>query len=169
MPTPDVRIAALSALYELAGEKSLPTFLEALLSDEEADVRMEIISVLRDLRSIESVEALIDILRSDPDPDVRREAALTLAVIKDNRALHPLFEARSFDTSFDVRESADIALKLWTRPDLEPILTGGIRRSHTRCFSLDSGRTQRQSGDSGINLCPFGLRRSGARSSARGA
>ena len=121
---PSVRIAALSALYELAGEKGLTTYLEALLSDEEAAVRMEIISVLRDLRSIESVEALIDILRSDPDPDVRKEAAVTLAVIKDNRALQPLFEARSFDTSFDVRETADVALKLWTRPDLEPILRG---------------------------------------------
>lgn len=121
---PNVRIAALSALYDLAGEKSLTTYLEALLSDEEAAVRMEIISILRDLRSIESIEALIEILRSDPDPDVRKEAALVLAVMKDNRALPPLFEARSYDTSFDVRESADVALKLWTRPDLEPILRG---------------------------------------------
>ena len=121
---PDVRIAALNALYDLVGEEAMATYLEALRSDEDAGVRMEIISVLGDLRSIESVEALIDILRSDPDSNVRKEAALTLAVIKDNRALEPLFEARSFDTSFDVRESADVALKLWTRPDLEPILRG---------------------------------------------
>ena len=121
---PDVRIAALNALYEMAGEAAIATYLEALRSDEDATVRMEIILVLRDLRSIESVEALIEVLRSDPDPSVRAEAALVLALIKDNRALHPLFEARSYDTAIDVRENADVALKLWTRPDLEPILRG---------------------------------------------
>ena len=106
-----MRLAGVTALSRLAGEKAIDSLILRLKEDEDSSVRIRVVELLAELGGKRALPALIGAL-GDKDASVRKIVVKTIGKMGDKNSLIHIFKVLSDDKEWVVRAEAATVARL---------------------------------------------------------